>query len=78
METLADRLRMRGTIRLLQTARVNTPLVIGWLRPVILVPLGMVTGLPTVQLDAILLHELAHIRRHDYLVNAYLPIASSS
>ncbi len=46
------------------------PMVIGHLRPVILVPLGMLTGYPAAQVEAILLHELAHIRRHDYLVNA--------
>ena len=44
-------------------------MVVGYLRPVILVPVGMLTGMPANQVEAILLHELAHIRRHDYLVN---------
>jgi GWxTD domain-containing protein len=43
--------------------------VIGYLRPAILLPVGLVAGLPAAQVEAILLHELAHIRRHDYLVN---------
>src|SRR5258706_667642 len=43
--------------------------VIGWLRPAILTPVGMLAGLPVAQIEAILLHELAHIRRLDYLVN---------
>ena len=45
------------------------PVVIGYLRPVILVPVGMLAGMPAAQAEAILLHELAHIQRHDYLVN---------
>ena len=44
-------------------------MVIGYIRPVILMPVGLLAGLPARQVEAILLHELAHIRRHDYLVN---------
>ena len=69
MEALADRLDLRRAIRLLQSNCVNTPMVIGWIRPVMLVPASMMTGLSPSGLDAILAHELAHIRRHDYLVN---------
>ena len=43
--------------------------MVGWLRPVVLVPAGALAGLPPEQVEALLLHELAHIRRHDYLVN---------
>ena len=69
IQRVARRLRIGRTVRLLETACAQTPMVIGWLRPVILVPAGMIAGLPPAQLDAILAHELAHIRRHDYLVN---------
>ncbi|KQS26854.1 M56 family metallopeptidase [Dyadobacter sp. Leaf189] len=48
---------------------VTVPMVIGHLKPVVLVPMGMLAGMPTAQVEAILLHELAHIRRRDYLVN---------
>jgi HEAT repeat protein len=44
-------------------------MVVGWLRPVILLPASALTGLSPQQLEAILAHELAHIRRHDYLIN---------
>ena len=44
-------------------------MVIGHLRPVILMPVGLLPGLPIGQIELILLHELAHIRRYDYLVN---------
>ena len=56
-------------VRLGETAAVSVPVVAGWLKPVILLPLGVVMSLPTEQVEAILLHELAHISRHDYLVN---------
>jgi beta-lactamase regulating signal transducer with metallopeptidase domain len=48
---------------------VRVPTVVGWLRPVILMPVGALAGLPAEQVEALLLHELAHIRRADYLVN---------
>ena len=43
--------------------------MVGWLRPVILMPIGALAGLPAEHVEAILAHELAHIRRHDYMVN---------
>ncbi|MBN3036037.1 MAG: M56 family metallopeptidase [Bacteroidales bacterium] len=66
---LQNKMGVRKTVRMYGSLRVKVPLVAGHLRPVILVPLGMVAGLPVDQMEAILLHELAHIRRHDYLLN---------
>jgi beta-lactamase regulating signal transducer with metallopeptidase domain len=67
---LARRLGINRSLRLLQSALVEVPAVIGWLRPVILIPAGCLSGLTPQQLESILAHELAHVRRHDYLVNA--------
>jgi beta-lactamase regulating signal transducer with metallopeptidase domain/peptidoglycan/xylan/chitin deacetylase (PgdA/CDA1 family) len=66
---LAQQLRVSRPVRLCQSALVEVPTVIGWLRPVILVPASALTNLSVPQLEALLAHELAHIRRHDYLVN---------
>lgn len=66
---LASALYISQRVRLLQSAIVKIPMVIGYFKPVILVPAGMLTGLPVDEVEAILLHELAHIRRKDYLVN---------
>src|SRR5207244_746664 len=66
---LAARLRIRRPLRVLESAVVQVPAVIGWLRPVILLPASALTGLTPLQLDALLAHELAHVRRYDYLVN---------
>jgi hypothetical protein len=64
-------------VRLLPTDRVDSPSVIGWLRPVILAPVGVLSGLAPQQVEALLAHELAHVRRHDYLVNVLQGIAES-
>jgi len=57
--------------RLYISENVTGPLTIGFLKPIVLVPAGFLTGLPRDQVEAILLHELAHIRRYDYLVNLF-------
>ena len=66
---LRERLQVSRPVALLESSLAEVPVVIGYLRPVILMPVGLMAGLPTAQVEAILLHELAHIRRHDYLVN---------
>jgi Zn-dependent protease with chaperone function len=63
------RLGVTRPVRVLQSAIVQVPAVIGWLRPVVLLPASALTGLTPLQLDALLAHELAHVRRCDYLVN---------
>jgi uncharacterized protein (TIGR03435 family) len=68
-ESLATRIRVSRPVRLLVSSLVDVPAVVGWLRPIVLVPVGALAGLPAEQMEALLLHELAHIRRHDYLVN---------
>jgi beta-lactamase regulating signal transducer with metallopeptidase domain/peptidoglycan/xylan/chitin deacetylase (PgdA/CDA1 family) len=74
---LARQLRVSRTVRLCESALVEVPTVIGWLRPVILVPASALTGLSAPQLEALLAHELAHIRRHDYLVNLLQSVAET-
>jgi beta-lactamase regulating signal transducer with metallopeptidase domain len=69
LSLLCQRLRVSRPVRLCESALVEVPTVVGWLRPVILLPATALTGLSTEQLEALLAHELAHIRRFDYLVN---------
>ncbi len=68
---LLDRMQVGVPVRLLESALVEVPTLIGWLRPVILVPASVFIGLTPGQLEAILAHELAHVRRYDYLVNLF-------
>ncbi|HEX8334864.1 MAG TPA: M56 family metallopeptidase, partial [Segetibacter sp.] len=69
LDMLCSKLGIRQTVLFMQSKMVKMPVVIGYLKPVILVPVGMLNNLPAEQVETILLHELAHIRRKDYLVN---------
>jgi beta-lactamase regulating signal transducer with metallopeptidase domain len=71
-QTLRQRLAINWPIRFLQSYKVCVPTVVGWLRPVILLPVSAIAGLPPQQLDALILHELAHIRRLDAFTNILL------
>ena len=66
---LTAKLKVYQSIELKESSKILTPMVIGTLQPVVLIPIGLLLGFPTAQLEAILAHELAHIRRHDYLIN---------
>ena len=66
---LGAALGVRHVVRVLESAAVDVPSVVGLARPAILIPASALTGLSPAQLEMILAHELAHIRRHDFLVN---------
>jgi beta-lactamase regulating signal transducer with metallopeptidase domain/HEAT repeat protein len=66
---IASRLCPHALIRVLASTRAQVPMVIGMLRPVVLIPASLLTGLTPAQVEAILAHELAHVRRYDYAIN---------
>src|SRR5688500_345676 len=66
---LSERLGIKHTAVLMESSLVTIPLTFGCSKAIILVPLGLLSNLPPNQVEAVLLHELAHIRRKDYLVN---------
>lgn len=57
------------SVRLRIVDHLASPITAGWWRPVVLVPAALVSGMPADLLEALLAHEIAHIKRHDYLVN---------
>jgi beta-lactamase regulating signal transducer with metallopeptidase domain len=69
LETFCRLTGIQKPVNLVESALVKIPMTIGHFKPVILFPLGLVTGLPRDQVEALLAHELAHILRKDYLVN---------
>lgn len=69
IRNLSRQLGISRLVALAESPAIKSPMVIGYLKPVILVPAGMLTGLTTEQLETIFVHELAHIKRHDYLIN---------
>ncbi len=66
---LQRRLACSPAVRFLQSRRIRTPMVVGWFKPVVLLPVSAVSGLPVQQLDALIVHELAHIMRLDAFAN---------
>jgi len=69
VESLRQNLGIRHQVQVLRSALVRVPMVVGWFKPVVLIPGSLVTGIPAAELEALLAHELSHIRRYDYLVN---------
>ena len=69
MSELCNSLKIKGKVLLKQSERVSSPLVMGVIKPVIIFPMGLIQALPTDEIEAILVHELAHIKRKDFLIN---------
>ena len=69
LASLAKRFNMVRNIRVLMSAQIDTPTLIGWIKPVILMPTAVALGFPRQQVELILAHELGHLRRYDHLVN---------
>jgi bla regulator protein BlaR1 len=68
-ESTLAQLKLNKTVKFYLSPKVNVPLVIGFFKPVVLFPVALATQLDLKQVEAILIHELSHIRRNDYLVN---------
>jgi beta-lactamase regulating signal transducer with metallopeptidase domain len=77
LEGLIRRMGIRVTVRLLESTATAVPILVGWFKPVLLMPASVLSGLPPEQLKAILAHELAHVRRHDFLVNVLQTIVET-
>ena len=69
IEELESKLRIQKKVRYLTSLRVESPMVIGWLKPVVLMPRQLLRSLSETEIYAVLAHELAHIRREDFVVN---------
>jgi beta-lactamase regulating signal transducer with metallopeptidase domain len=74
---LGIRLGIKKVVRLMESELIRVPAVFGHLKPVIFIPLGILANMPSQQVEAVLLHELAHIRRSDYLFNLVQNIAET-
>jgi beta-lactamase regulating signal transducer with metallopeptidase domain len=77
MYQMAEKLGIKKKIILLQSGLIKMPAIAGILKPTILLPLGIITNLPPDQIETILLHELAHIKRKDYLLNLIQYVSES-
>jgi len=69
-QTLLETLKINKQVQLATSKISKIPATIGLMKPLVLVPIGLFSNLPPDQVEVILLHELAHIKRNDYLVNS--------
>lgn len=74
VQKIAEQLGIRKKVLVYLSNLVKSPVTVGYLKPVVLLPVAAVSNLSVQQVEAILLHELSHIRRHDYLVNFIINI----
>lgn len=74
---LKQRLGINKGVAFLESQLVTVPCVVGFLRPVVLIPVGLLTSLPPNEIEAILLHELAHIKRRDFVMNLFQTFAET-
>lgn len=74
---MAEYLEIKRPVQIWVSAFVKSPVTVGFLRPMILIPLAAVNHLDMAQMESVILHELAHIRRRDYLFNFLLTIIQS-
>ncbi|GAB4056300.1 M56 family metallopeptidase [Spirosoma litoris] len=66
---LRSALTIKTVVQVRESARIAVPMVVGMLKPVLLLPIGLTTSLSMREVEAVLAHELAHVKRHDYAVN---------
>jgi uncharacterized protein (TIGR03435 family) len=77
VSALAARIGVGQPVRVIVSALADGPAAVGWLRPVLLLPPATAMGLTASQLEAVIAHELAHVKRHDYLVNLIQIVAET-
>jgi beta-lactamase regulating signal transducer with metallopeptidase domain len=70
-QALQRRMGITGIVRYCESLQLDTPVVVGWIRPAVLLPVSALTGLDELQLQAVIAHELAHIQRLDAFVNLF-------
>ncbi len=71
LRELSGKFGLNKLVQIFESSRVKSPITIGYLKPIILLPIGMISGLPQDQVEAIIIHELAHIKRYDFLINLF-------
>ncbi len=75
IKKLNKKFKIHREILFKESARITTPMVVGYLKPIILFPIGLINQLSTTEVEAIISHEMGHIKRHDILFNLILAFA---
>lgn len=78
VKQISIQLGIKREVKIYLSELVETPLTIGFFKPLILLPLASINNLNTEQMEAVIMHELAHIKRFDYLFNLFLALIEST
>lgn len=78
VENIAEQLHIYNKIEIYVSELITSPLTIGFIKPIILVPVASINHLSVPQLEAVLLHEIAHIKRYDYLLNIIISVVETT
>ncbi|SHM35992.1 Signal transducer regulating beta-lactamase production, contains metallopeptidase domain [Cyclobacterium lianum] len=70
-KTCMQQMQIRLPVCIRKSEEIEVPMVFGILKPMVLIPAGLVFNMPSAQLEAIIAHELAHVRRHDFAFNLF-------
>lgn len=74
VQSITDRMGIKKKVQIWVSEFVSSPVTVGFFKPLILVPIAAINQLSPQQLEAVILHELSHIKRFDYLVNLLINI----
>jgi beta-lactamase regulating signal transducer with metallopeptidase domain len=77
IDNLSKKAGLKQAVELVESAMVRTPVVVGFLKPMILFPMGVINRLAPEEVEAILAHELAHVLRHDYIFNIFQSVVEA-
>jgi|GEM_PF-4700800 len=69
LQVLSSRMGIKQKVELVTSSEISVPSLIGWIKPVIILPVAMLSQMSPVEIESILVHELAHVKRHDYLIH---------
>jgi bla regulator protein blaR1 len=71
IQGLGNKMNVKHRVQIFESLQVKVPIAIGYLKPMILLPIGMISNLPYEQVESIIVHELAHIKRYDFVINLF-------
>ena len=74
IDDISHQLNINKKIQLFVSEKISGPITIGFFKPIILIPLATINHLSKEQMEAVLLHEIAHIKRHDYCINLFMTL----
>jgi len=77
LESLSNRMNIKQSVKLVQSSLVKVPVMLGYFKPIILLPINLTTGMDEKMIEAIIAHELAHIKRNDFMVNIFQTLVES-